>query len=153
MSYLFLSYNTFVILYIYENFKYKYFGANLISLFGYIIILFYFHYFFIYSTNISDVNKEITKQFGEDLTSGIYEGFYFASYFIIFLFLLLFFIIEILIRKKTNYNLYIPKRIAFNKFSSTIFWLGIFCSFIPLIQLFTMLFYIFIIYPVKDLFA
>lgn len=78
----------------------KYFGANLISLFGYIIILFYFHYFFIYSTNISDVNKEITKQFGEDLTSGIYEGFYFASYFIIFLFLLLFFIIEILIRKK-----------------------------------------------------
>nr|DAX32889.1 MAG TPA: hypothetical protein [Caudoviricetes sp.] len=97
----------------------KYFGANLISLFGYIIILFYFHYFFIYSTNISDVNKEIIKQFGEDLTSGIYEGFYFASYFIIFLFLLLFFIIEILIRKKTNYNLYIPKRIAFNKFSST----------------------------------
>ncbi len=123
---------------------------NLISLFGYLIFLFYIHYFLIYNPVNLIINEEIIQKYGENILSGFYEGFCFLLYLFIFLLLLFFLIIEFFIRKKLDLYTKSKKNNLSNKFYFILFSFGIICSIIPLVQFCSILFYVFIIYPIIE---
>ena len=100
----------------------KYILGNILSLDGYIMLL-YALYFGFYVRPVAEARSaQIIAKFGEDLLSGYYKiGFDFV-YLGLLLIILFFLFIEFLIRKKWKYNIF---KNTDNKIYSIFFWIGI----------------------------
>ena len=100
----------------------KYIFGNILSLDGYVMLLYAIYFWFNVRPKHEAMSAQIIAEHGEDLLSGYYKiGF--DLVYIGFLFIILFFLfIEFLVRRKWKYNIF---KNTDNKIYSISFWIGI----------------------------
>lgn len=112
----------------------KYLFGNVISFFGYLVFIFYIHYYLVFRPKDLVLQNEIIEKNGEDLLSGLYEGFFSIVYMVLIVFFLVLLLIEFLIRKR--YKIEFFKNISFSdnivKIYNIIFYTGLFFTAIPI---------------------
>ncbi len=108
----------------------NYVSAFILSILGYLNILFLVFYFTIIKPELTKNSQEIIAKFGEDLASGLFEGLSFSIYLYVLLTVLGLFIIERIIKIFKNYSLI---NLLNNRYLNIIFYLGIIFSILPLL--------------------
>lgn len=112
----------------------KYLFGNVIAFWGYLVLIFYIHYFLIVRPKELAFKHEMIQKYGEVFLSGLYETFYFMVYTFLIIFFLALLLIEFLIRKKFKpeffKNISIPENIV--KIYSILFWVGLFFTTLPI---------------------
>lgn len=112
----------------------KYLFGNFISLFGYLVFIFFVHYFLVFRPKDLIYQQELVKKYGDGFISGFYEIYFLMIYaFLIILFLILL-LVEFLIRKKIKSaclkNISVPEN--FSNMYNVLFLGGIFFVTLPL---------------------
>lgn len=112
----------------------KYFFGNIIAFFGYLVLIFYIHYFLIVRPKELAFEQEMIQKHGEVFLSGLHEILFSFIYIFLMIFFLVLLLVEFLVRKKFKHeffkNISRPENVL--KIYNILFWIGLFLTTLPI---------------------